>query len=173
MVDLPEVIKARRSIRRYKPTPISDEVLQRILGAARLAPPANNAQPWKLIVVRDEDMKLKLIQARNNKKWMVEAPIIVVACGFPDDADSYSGGYMNSFPVDVAIALDNLVLTAANEGLGTCWIGRFKEEKVKDLLYIPNDVKVVALVPLGYANEEPEHSGRKHLSEIVCYDKFS
>jgi nitroreductase len=173
MVDLPEVIKARRSIRRYKPTPIPDEILRRILGAARLAPSANNAQPWKLIVVRDEDMKLKLTSACNNKKWMAEAPVIVVACGFPDEADSFMGGYMNSFPVDVAIALDHMVLAATNEGLGSCWIGRFKEEKVKDLLEIPNDVKVVALIPLGYANEEPEHSGRKHLSEIVCYDKFS
>lgn len=173
MVDLPEVIKARRSIRRYKPTPISDEILRRILGAARLAPSANNAQPWKLIVVRDEDMKLKLTQACNNKKWMAEAPVIVVACGFPDEADSYLGGYMNSFSIDVAIALDHLVLTASNEGLGSCWIGRFKEEKVKDLLDIPYDVKVVALIPLGYANEEPEHSGRKHLSDLVCYDKFS
>lgn len=138
-----------------------------------MAPSANNAQPWKLIVVRDEDMKLKLTQACNNKKWMAEAPVIVVACGFPDEADSYLGGYMNSFSIDVAIALDHLVLTASNEGLGSCWIGRFKEEKVKDLLDIPYDVKVVALIPLGYANEEPEHSGRKHLSDLVCYDKFS
>ncbi|UCE39589.1 MAG: nitroreductase family protein [Thermoplasmata archaeon] len=172
-MDLPEVIKARRSIRRYKPTPIAEDVLRKILGAARLAPSANNAQPWKFIVVRDEDMKLKLTGACNNKKWMAEAPVIVVACGFPDEADSYMGGYMNSFSVDVAIALDHMILSATNEGLGTCWIGRFKEEKVKDLLKIPSDVKVLALIPLGYSNEEPESAGRKNLSEIICYDKFS
>jgi nitroreductase len=73
-------------------------------------------------------MKLKLTQVCNNKKWVAEAPIIVVACGFPDESDSYLGGYNNSFPVDVAIALDHLVLTAVNEGLGSSWIGRFKDK---------------------------------------------
>lgn len=173
ILELLEVMKSRRSIRRYKPTPIPDEVLRRILGAARLAPSANNAQPWKFMVVRDEDMKVKLIQACNNKKWIAEAPVVIVACGYPDEADTYMGGYMNSYPVDVAIALEHLVLSATNEGLGSCWVGRFKEEKVKDLLEIPADVRVVALLPLGYPNEEPEQSGRKNLSEIVCYDKFS
>jgi len=172
-LELLEVMKTRRSVRRYKPTPISDEVLQKILSAARLAPSANNAQPWKFIIVRDEDMKLKLIQACNNKKWIAEAPVVLVACGFPDEADAYMGGYMNSYPVDVAIALEHLVLSATNEGLGSCWIGRFKEEKVKELLEIPPDVRVVALLPLGYPNEEPEQSGKKNLSEIVCYNKFS
>ncbi|UCG71169.1 MAG: nitroreductase family protein [Thermoplasmata archaeon] len=171
-MDLLEAVKARRSIRRYKPTPIPDEILQKVLSAARLAPSANNSQPWKFVVVRDEDLKIKLIQACNNKKWIAEAPIVIVACGFPDEADAYMGGYMNSFAVDVAIALDHLVLTATNLGLGSCWIGRFKEEKVKNILEIPQDVKVVALIPLGYPNEEPEQSGRKNLSEIVCYDKF-
>ena len=171
-MDLLEAVKARRSIRRYKPTPIPDEILQKILGAARLAPSANNSQPWKFVVVRDEDLKIKLTQACNNKKWIAEAPVVIVACGFPDEADAFMGGYMNSFAVDVAIALDHLVLTATNLGLGSCWVGRFKEEKVKNILEIPQDVKVVALIPLGYPNEEPEHSGRKNLSEIVCYDKF-
>ena len=166
-------MKTRRSIRKFKPTPIPSDVIQKILSAARLAPSANNAQPWKFIIVRDEDLKIKLTQACNNKKWIAEAPVVIVACGFPDEADAYMGGYMNSYPVDVAIALDHLVLSATDVGLGSCWIGRFKEEKVKDLLEIPPDVRVVALIPLGYPNEEPEPSGRKNLSEIVCYDKFS
>jgi nitroreductase len=172
-LELLEVLKTRRSIRKYKSTPIPDEVMKKIISATRLAPSANNAQPWKFIVVRDEDLKIKLTQACNNKKWIAEAPVVIVACGFPEEADAYMGGYMNSFPVDVAIALDHLVLSATNLGLGSCWIGRFKEEKVKELLQIPMDVKVVALIPLGYSNEEPEPSGRKNLSQIVCYDKFS
>lgn len=172
ILELLEVLKSRRSIRKYKSKPIPDEVLKSIMNAARLAPSALNAQPWKFIVVRDEDLKIKLTQACN-KKWIAEAPVVIVACGFPDEADAYMGGYMNSYPVDVAIALDHMVLSATDLGLGSCWIGRFKEEKVKDLLEIPTDVKVVALIPLGYPDEEPEHSGRKNLSEIVCYDKFS
>ncbi len=171
LLELLEAIKNRRSVRKFKPTPISEETLRKILKATRLAPSANNAQPWKFILVRNEEMKIKLIQACN-KKWIAEAPVIAVACGFPDEADPYMGGYMNSFSVDVAIALDHLVLAATNEGIGSCWIGRFKEEKVKEILEIPGDVRVVALIPLGYPNEEPEPRGRKNLSEIVCYDKF-
>ena len=168
-----EVVRNRSSTRKYKPTPISADVLQKILNAGRLAPSANNAQPWKFVVVRDEELKVKLSQACNTKKWIAEAPIIVVGCGFPDEADPYLGGYMNSYSVDVAIALEHLVLAATNEGLGACWVGRFQDEKVKNLLESPRDVRVVALIPLGYPNEEPEQSGRKNISEIVCYDKFS
>jgi nitroreductase len=172
-LELLEVVRNRSSIRKFKPTPIFTEILQRILNAGRLAPSANNGQPWKFIVVRDEEMKSKLSQVCNNKKWMAEAPLIIVGCGFPDEADPYMGGYMNSLSVDVAIAMDHLVLAATNEGLGCCWVGRFQEDKVKDLLEIPRDVRVVALIPMGYSNEEPEQSGRKNLSEIISYDKFS
>ncbi len=172
MVEVSEAIKVRRSIRKYKSTPISDETLRKVLGAARLAPSANNAQPWKIIIVRDEEMKLKLAQVCNNKSWMAEAAVILVACGIPDDADAYMGGYMNSFPVDVAIALDHLVLAAVSEGLGSCWIGHFNEDKIKEMLDVPDDARVVALLPLGYPDEEKEPVGRKHLSELVCYDKY-
>jgi nitroreductase len=172
MVEVIEAIKSRRSIRSYKSKPITDELLQKVLGAARLAPSANNAQPWKMIVVRNEEKKLKVAQAANNKNWLAEAPVIIVACGIPDDADAYMGGYMNSFPVDVAIALDHLTLMAASEGLATCWIGHFNEDKLKDLLEIPEDIHIVALLPIGYPNEEKETKGRKHISELVSYDKF-
>jgi nitroreductase len=172
MVKVIEAIKNRRSIRSYKSTPITDDLLQRVLGAARLAPSANNAQPWKMVVVRNEEMKLKVAQAANNKNWLAEAPVIIVACGIPEDADAYMGGYMNSFPVDVAIALDHLMLMAASEGLASCWIGHFNEDKIKNLLGIPEDIHIVALLPIGYPNEEKEPSGRKHISELISYDKY-
>jgi nitroreductase len=172
-LELLDVIKSRRSVRKYMSTPIPDDVLKRIFGAARLAPSASNAQPWKFVLVRNEELKLKLIQACNNKKWIAEAPIIVVACGFPDEADPFMGGYMNSYTVDVTIALDHLVLAATNEGIGSCYIGRFKEEKVRELLNIPDHVRVVALVPMGYPAEEPQNTGRKNLSEIIDYDTYN
>ncbi len=172
MMDVMEAIKIRRSIRRYKPTPIPEEKLRTVLNAARLAPSAKNLQPWKLVIVRDEDVKRALIPACNNQKWMAEAPIIIAACAVQDEAFGMMGGYMNSYPVDVAIALDHLTLAAVNEGLGTCWIGAFNEDKVKTVLNVPMDVKVVALTPLGFPNEEPISKGRKHLSELICYNKY-
>lgn len=167
-----EAIKSRRSIRKYEPTPIPEDKLQTVLNAARLAPSAKNLQPWKFVIVRDEDIKRALIPACNNQKWIAGAPIIIAACAIQDEAYGMMGGYMNSYPVDVAIALDHLTLAAASEGLGTCWIGSFSEEKVKTVLNIPRDVKVVALTPLGFPNEEPMPSGRKHLSELICYNQY-
>lgn len=171
-MDVLEAIASRRSIRKYKPTPIPEDKLLKILKAARLAPSFENYQPWKFIIIRNEERKRQLSQACSNSKFMLEAPLIIVACAFPDDAFGLMGGYMNSFPVDVAVAVDHLTLAAVNEGLGTCWIGNFKEEKVQKALGIPDDVRVVAITPLGYSDEDPESRGRKPLEEIICYNKF-
>jgi nitroreductase len=167
-----EAIKTRRSIRRYKSRPVPEEILKEVLSAARLAPSGNNAQPWRFIIVTDEELKLKLVQACKGQKFIAEAPIVIVGCGFPDDAYATIGGYMNGCYMDVAIAMDHLILAATSAGLGTCWIGAFKEEKVKEVLSIPPDVKVVALTPLGYPEESPQKQTRKDLAELVCYDKF-
>jgi nitroreductase len=167
-----EVMKSRRSVRKYKSTPVPEESLKEVLTAARAAPSGVNAQPWKFVVVTDEEIKRKLVQACNGQKFIAEAPIVIVGCGFPDDAYATIGGYMNSHVIDVTIAMDHLILAAASSGLGTCWIGAFKEEKVKEILGIPPDVKVVALTPLGYPDEVPSKKSRKDLAELVCYDKF-
>jgi nitroreductase len=167
-----EAMKTRRSVRKYKSTPVPEEVLKDVLSAARAAPSAVNAQPWKFIIITDEEIKRKLVQACNGQKFIAEAPLIIVGCGFPDEAYATIGGYMNGYVIDVTIAMVHLVLAATSAGLGTCWIGAFKEEKVKEILNIPPDVKVVALTPLGYPDENPSKRSRKDLAELVCYDKF-
>lgn len=167
-----EAIKTRRSVRRYKPTPVPEALLKEVLNAARLAPSAENSQPWKFVVVRDEQTKLRLAVAANGQKFMAQAPIIVVACGIPDEAFPTVGGYMSSHVIDVSIALDHLTLVAHGSGLGTCWIAAFKEEKVREVLGIPEDVRVVAMTPLGYPDEAPERSPRKNLEELVVYDRY-
>lgn len=167
-----EVIKARRSVRKYRPDPIPEEIFKTIISAARLAPSAANAQPWKFIIVTDEELKLKLINACNGQKFIAEAPVIIVGCGLPDEAYSTVGGYMSSFAIDVTIAMDHLILAAASQGLGTCWIAAFKEDKVREILDIPEDVRVVALTPVGYPDDQPKKSSRKDLAELICYDKF-
>lgn len=171
-MDLYEAIKLRKSVRKYKRDPVPEESLKKILNAARMAPTAENFQPWKIIVVTDEDIKRKLVPACNNQRFVAEAPIVLVACGLPDEAYPIMGGFMNSYPVDVAIVLDHLMLAAASEGLGTCWIGSFKEEKVAETVGVPQEAKVVALTPLGYPAEEMERTDRKNLTELVSYNKY-
>lgn len=167
-----DAMKTRRSIRRYKPDPVPEELLKAVLNAARLAPTANNAQPWRMIVVRDEDTKRKLVAGANGQKFIAQAPVVIVACGLPDEAFATAGGYMSSHVIDVSISLDHLTLAAHSLGLGTCWVAWFKEERIRDALGIPEDVRVVALTPLGYPDEAPEKTPRKNLEELVLYERY-
>ena len=167
-----EAIKTRRSIRKYKSAPVPESLLKDVLNAARLAPSADNAQPWKIIVVMDEQLKLRLAAASNGQKFIAQAPLVLVVCGVPGDAFPTIGGYMSSDVIDVSIAVDHLTLAAHALGLGTCWIGWFKEEKVREILGVPEDVKVIALTPIGYPDEAPERTPRKNLEELVVYDRY-
>ena len=171
-----EVIRTRRSVRSYKPDPIPDDVLQRVLEAARIAPSGSNRQPWRFIIVRDEETKKKLVPACHNQSWIAEAPIIVVACA--QELAYNRGGYMGKLSgiMDVTIAFTHLILAARAEGLGTCWIGAFDNEQVKEVLGVPSGWNVAALTPLGYPAEGEsafrEPVGRKPLDEIISTDKF-
>lgn len=140
--------------------------------AARLAPSGKNLQPWKFIVIREEEMKRSLAKASRGQLFMAGAPVILAACGCPDRSYPKQGNYMKSWPIDVTIALQHLMLQAEDEGLGTCWIGAFEETDVKRLLCVPEDWRVLALTPLGYPDQVPDGRGRRPLSEIVSYEKF-
>lgn len=147
----------------------------RVLEAARLAPSAANRQPWSFIVVTDPKVKESLRSAYD-KDWFISAPVIIVACAFPERAWVRRDGLVRRekyWKVDVAIAIQNLVLAAWAEGLGTCWIGAFREKEVKRVLGIPPNVRVVAMTPLGYPTEEKGSiTDRKPLEEIVHYDRW-
>jgi len=184
-MDFREVIRARRSVRKFRPDPVSDEVLGRCLEAARLAPSWRNGQPWRFVVVRDRETIGRLVRAGwlggMINLWLRDAPVVVVACA--DPRPSGSKGDQSYYLVDVAIALEHLVLAATSEGLGTCWIGGFSEEKVREVLSIPELIRVVAMTPLGYpadgvglydrlATVGKRQVRRKSLDEIVRYDKW-
>ena len=171
-MDLMDAIKTRRSIRRYKETPVPENLLKDVLNAARLAPSADNAQPWRIIVVRDEQAKLKIAASSNSQKFIAQAPVVLVICGIPDEAFPTMGGYMSAHVIDATIAFDHITLAAHALGLGTCWIGWFKEEKIREILGIPEDVPVVALTPLGYPDGAPEKTSRKNLEDLVKYERF-
>ena len=172
-MDVFEAIKKRRSIRSYRTDPIDDKIITRLLEAMRLAPSAKNLQPWKFVVVRDPNIKERLVTACRNQTFIAKAPCIIAACAFEKQSYDKMGSYMSSWAIDVAIALDHLSLAAASLGIGTCWIGAFNEGEVKKVLDIPADVRVVALMPLGYPEYVPPPKPRKSLEEIVCYEKYS
>jgi len=161
-MSLLEVIFGRRSIRRYKSRPIPEDVLRNILEAGRLAPSADNAQPWHFIVVTDQKIKRRLASGIWNR-FIEDSAVTIVGCGYKSDRWS---------TVDVAIALENMVIAAEAQGVGSCWIGDFKEREVKELLGIPESLKVVALVSFGYPAEKPSPHGKKSLKEIVHYNRF-
>jgi len=172
-----DAIRTRRSVRSYAAKPIPAEVMERIRQALRLAPSACNIQPWRFIFVTDAALRRDVAQAANGQKWMADAPVTVVGCGLAEQAYKKMGGHGNSVDVDVAIALDHLTLAAVAEGLGTCWIGAFDEAKVKGLLGIPKEVKVVAMTPLGYPssadlNRPMEDGRRKGESEIFSLNRY-
>lgn len=171
-MDFYEVVRRRLSIRSYRPDPVPEEVLNRILEAARLAPSAKNLQPWKFIVVKDQTIRNQLVPACRNQQFIAEAPLVICGCALEKQAWQGMGGYWSAAAVDVTIALEHIMLAATAEGLGTCWIGAFLEEEVKKILSIPADVKPIALTPLGYPARASLPRPRKPLSEIVCYDRF-
>jgi len=173
-MDFYEVIRTRRSIRSYQEKAISEDILNKVLDAARIAPSGSNRQPWRFIVTTDSQIKQELAQLCHGQSFIAQAPVVITACGsnLRHNRGDWMGDY--SMLVDVAIAFDHLTLAARAEGLGTCWIGSFKNEEIKQLLNIPEDMQVVAITPLGYPQEEQfrEVDDRKPLSEIISQDKF-
>ncbi len=164
-MDFYETIKIRRSIRAYKKDPVEEDKLGRIINAARLAPTAANRQPFSLIVVKNEQVKYKLKNAYS-QEWFYTAPVIICACASSENAWKRNDG-KGYVDVDVAIAMDHLILAAAAEGLGTCWIAAFKPEVVKEALNIPDSLEPLILTPIGYPEIIPEPTFRKPLEELV------
>ncbi|MBP7745206.1 MAG: nitroreductase family protein [Phycisphaerae bacterium] len=176
-MDVLEAINTRRSVRSYSDRPIPPEVLERLRGALRAAPSACNFQPWRFVFVQNPELRRQLASTANDQFWIAEAPLVVVACGLPQQAYKHMGGYGNSVEIDVAIAVDHLTLAAVAEGLGTCWVGAFDERRLKRLLAIPDAVKIIALTPVGYPtapdlNAPLDDARRKPPSEIFSTDRY-
>ena len=164
-----EAIKTRRSVRKYKPEPISEEHLKTILEAARLAPSAGNKQPWKFVVVRDNETKKILAEKARKQLWIGDAGVIVVALAM-DKKDPTI--YERWAERDVMTAVEHMVLSAWELGYGTCWIGAFEQKDIKDVLGIPDEMTVINLLPIGVPDQKPEPRGRKEFSEIFFAEKY-
>ncbi|MCW4005629.1 MAG: nitroreductase family protein [Candidatus Bathyarchaeota archaeon] len=171
-MDVFDAIQNRKSSRSYKPTPVPKAVLEKLLDAARLSPSAKNLQPWHFIVVTDK-AKRKALSGGMFARFLGKVPAVIVLCG---DEQASPDWYV----VDVALAGENMVLAATSEGLGTCWVGSFDEKQVQQLLKIPEHMRVVALLAVGYAEEKISLTEkiihlirrRKPLTEISSWEMY-
>ena len=166
-----EAIQRRFSVRQYQERPVEPERLDRVLEAARLAPSASNRQEWRFVVVTDVDMRRRLMEAAKGQRFVAEAAVLIAACAVGTDHVMPCG--QPSYPIDVAIALEHIALQATEEGLGTCWIGAFDEDKVKELLDIPDSVRVVELMTLGYPATVAGPKSRLGQDEIVMHEQWT
>ena len=165
------VIKNRYSVRAYQDRPVESEVLQTVLEAARLAPSARNMQDWRFVVVQDAALRQRLMAAANNQTFVAQAPVVIACCATQPDYVMRCG--QRAAPIDVAIAIDHMTLQAVEEGLGTCWIGSFYEDQVKEILGIPDEVAVIELLTLGYpADTPPASKNREPLDQIIAFEKW-
>ena len=169
-MDIKEIIQKRYSCRSYKDIPVPEEKLEGILEAARLAPSASNRQPYKFIIIKDKEKREKLAEAAADQNFIAEAPIIVA--GVSLEPERIMSCEVPTYAVDIAIAMEHIVLQAYSEGLGTCWIGAFSQQEAKEVLGIPERYKIVALMPIGYPADSSGPKDRKNLDELVSYEKF-
>lgn len=168
-MELMEAIMARRSIRRFLEKPVEEEKILAVLDSGRLAPSARNMQDWRFIVVRDQSTRQKLAVAAKDQQFVAQAPVVIAACGTSNYIMTCG---QPTYAIDVTIALDHMTLAAASLGLGTCWIGAFYEDQAKKILGVPDDVRIVALMPLGYPAEEPLPRPRKEIGDIMAWEHW-
>lgn len=177
-MDVLEAIRSSRACAGFQSQPIPPEKLKRVMSAARLAPSQQNLQPWRFVVIQDHERKRLLAQSSSRGKLIAEAPAVVVAFAVEEDIAVTIGGYISAYPLDVAVAIDHLRLAATSEGLATNWLIEFNEEKVRNVLHVPEGIHPIAVIPIGFAAEPnggskpPEAEGRKSPDEVIAYDQY-
>lgn len=180
-MEFADVIKTRCSIRAYSDKTVEEEKLTYILDCARRAPSWANKQCWRFIVVRSKESIAKLTRYCLFNRWIQNAPVVIVACADPVESGSHND--LPYYAVDVAIAVEHLILAATDVHLGTCWIGAFNELKIKEQLEIPKRIRVITVIPLGYPADKKgfiatitkaiaNGEKRKSLDEIVHYEHW-
>lgn len=169
-MDFFKLSQQRYSVRVYKPDPVEDGKLQQVLDAARLAPTAANRQPFQLIVIHTAGRQAEL-KRLYHREWFSQAPLVIGICALPASAWVRRDG-KNYADVDAAIAMDYLILAAADLGLGTCWVAAFDPAAAREILQLPDGVEPIAFTPLGYPNDQPRSKERKPLTELVRYEHW-
>lgn len=164
-----DLAKRRYSVRKFKNKPIEEEKLNYVLEAGRVAPSACNFQPWYFIVVKDEELKKKVADTYG-RDWIYKAPVIIAACGDHSQSWHRADG-KDHCDIDVAISVTHMTLAAAEQGLGTCWVCAFDAKKCHEVLELPENMEVIALIPIGYPDDavDPDRHAikRKDMGQIV------
>ncbi len=165
-MDFQELIRRRYSVRAYKSDPVEEDKLARVIEAARLAPTAANRQAFRVIVIptKGREEELRRIYGR---EWFTQAPFVLAVCALPREGWVRKADGWNAAEVDATIAMTHLVLAAADEELGTCWIAAFDPKAAREILGLPADVVPSAFTPLGYAADSLPPKNRKAVSELV------
>ena len=170
-MDFEKLASSRYSVRAYKNDPVPDEVLNRILDAARNAPTAANKQPFRIIVIRTAERREELGRIYG-REWFTQAPLVLAICTVTDEA------WVRKFDekcysfVDAAIVFDHLILAATDLGLGTCWIAAFDPVAAREVLGLPEGVEPVAFTPLGYAADELKPKQRKEPAVLIKHERW-
>lgn len=160
-MDTLTAIATRRTIRKYLEKPVEFEKLGHVLDAGRFAPSAGNVQDVKFILVTDEQKQQKLAEACVEQYWIGQAPILIIVCSNPEKSERLYGELGKKYSMqNGSAAVQNLLLAAHDQGLGSAWIGAFQDDKIKEILGIPENVIVHALIPIGYSAETPPMPNR-------------
>ncbi len=170
-MDFQKLICARYSVRAYKPDPIDDEKVVKVLEAARLAPTAANRQPVRVIVVKTEGRKDELKRVYH-RDWFTQAPLVVCVCVLPKEAWVRKSDGWCAAEVDATIVMDHIVLAAADLGLGTCWIANFDPAAAREVLGLPKDVVPMLFTPLGYPADAPSEKKRMPFADMIRAEKW-
>jgi nitroreductase len=175
-----QILETRRSTRSFDSRPVKPEHLIAICEAARLAPSACNSQTWRFVAVTDKGLIQKICDTAMrpviSNRWLREAPLVIVGCSQLDLIANQIGTLVTGieyYQIDLGIAMEHMVLKATDLGLGTCWIGWFKANKLKKILDIPEKVKVSAMLAVGYPKDVPVRKRiRKPMERLLFADKW-
>jgi len=170
-MDVFKAIEQRRSVRKYQDKEVEEDKILKILEAARQAPSASNRQEWRFVVIRDKVTRDKLSSAAKGQTFVSQAPVVIACCAETDNHLMTCG--QACYVIDLAIAIDHISLTAVELGLGSCWIGAFYEQEVKEILNIPQEIRVVEMLALGYSDQESSSpKTRLALKKIAFFEKW-
>jgi Nitroreductase len=199
-LDIKTAITERRSIRKYRPDPVPDDMLQELMEAARLAPSGTNHQPWRFIVVKNQEVKERIQAAAFNQVFLSQAPVLLVCCadlmtyardtrkrlqelidagvfgpeafdGYPDIDKPKDQAALKAFiphaMLNAAIATEHIALRAVSLGLGTCWVQLMKAKQIAQILEMPDNLVITALMPVGFPDQNPAPRPRVSVQDIV------
>ncbi|MCZ7385560.1 MAG: nitroreductase family protein [Candidatus Methanoperedens sp.] len=168
-----ETIKGRRSVRRFKAQPVGKEMIEELLDAARMAPSAGNLQARDFIVISNKITKQKLKEAALGQSFIEQAPIVIVAVANIERSSRVYKTRGELYAIqDATASVENILLSACSLGLAACWVGAFDENAVIELLGIPNKTKPIAIIPVGYADEEPVAPPRMGMDKVVHWETW-